>query len=301
MNVNFKLLQTFLLVAERESFRQAAEESHRTPSAVSMQIKHLEDQVGAPLFIRTTRKVELTADGQQLLVRVREALTDVGSGLQELRDAVELRRGRVSLASSFSIASTRLPDVLARFKLQHPATVVRLHELALSDILEAVRSRRVDFGIGPTTTGATDFRFAPLLRDEHCALIPVDHPLAHKRTLTIHDLDGVPLVMISSFAAMRRQVEELAHQAGVTLNIQCEVQQTQTLIAMAAAGLGVAIAPRIAAEAATGNRLRLASFVPTLAREISIITLRGHQLSNMPLQLVHLLHESLSESLPVVE
>ena len=123
MNVNLNLLQTFLLVAERESFRQAAEESHRTPSAVSMQIKHLEDQVGAPLFVRTTRKVELTADGQQLLVRVREALTDVGSGLQELRDAVELRRGRVSLASSFSIASTRLPDVLARFKLQHPATI----------------------------------------------------------------------------------------------------------------------------------------------------------------------------------
>lgn len=73
MNINPKLLATFLSVAKNASFRKAAEQTNRSLPAVSMQIKRLEEQVGVPLLQRTTRKMELTREGEQLLISARKA------------------------------------------------------------------------------------------------------------------------------------------------------------------------------------------------------------------------------------
>jgi DNA-binding transcriptional LysR family regulator len=74
MDINLKLLATFLSVAQNASFRKAAEQMNRSLTAVSMQIKQLDEQVGVPLLQRTTRKVELTREGEQLLITARKAL-----------------------------------------------------------------------------------------------------------------------------------------------------------------------------------------------------------------------------------
>ena len=115
MKVNLKLLQVFLLVAEHASFRSAADQARRSQSSVSTQIKQLEGQLGVALFHRTTRSVRLTAEGEQLLGCVRRALHEVEAGLRKIEEAVDMRRGHVSIACSPTVASTRLPLVLAAF------------------------------------------------------------------------------------------------------------------------------------------------------------------------------------------
>lgn len=81
MNINCKLLGVFLSVAENASFRKAADQTHRSMPAVSMQIKQLEEQVGVALFQRTTRKVSLTDEGEKLLISARKALAELEIGL----------------------------------------------------------------------------------------------------------------------------------------------------------------------------------------------------------------------------
>src|SRR3546814_6651447 len=93
MNVNLKLLQVFLLVAEHCSFRSAAVAANRSKSAISTQIKQLEGQLGVALFHRTTRSVSLTAEGQELVDCVRRALYEVDAGLRKIAEYAELRRG----------------------------------------------------------------------------------------------------------------------------------------------------------------------------------------------------------------
>ena len=97
-HINLKLLQTFLLVAEQSSFRIAAEKSFRSPSAVSAQIRQLEEQLGVPLFHRTTRNVRLTDEGKQLLECAQRALLEVESGLRKIQESADIRRGRVALS-----------------------------------------------------------------------------------------------------------------------------------------------------------------------------------------------------------
>lgn len=293
-NVNLKLLQTFLLVAELKSFRQAAEASNRTPSAVSMQIKQLEEQTGLVLLRRTTRSVELTLDGQHLLERTRQALTELDQGLLELREAAVLRQGRISLASSPTVACTLLPGVLARFGKEYPHVTVRLREVGLEDILKLVQSGDADFGIGPATANAADFQFTTLVRDPLCALVPQKHPLAKSTRLSLADLEAFPCVMLSSFAAVRQSVDAAAKASNVRLNVQYEVQQMQTLIAMAAQGLGVGIAPRIAAGAASGLPLKIINLTDEgLTRDISLINARGRTLSPIAIQLLSYLRAAI--------
>ena len=85
MHINLNFLQTFISVAEHESFRRAAEEMGRTQSAISMQIRQLEDQIGARLFNRSTRRVELTMEGERLLRFARRSLADLNFGLRSLK------------------------------------------------------------------------------------------------------------------------------------------------------------------------------------------------------------------------
>ncbi|QNP49898.1 LysR family transcriptional regulator [Diaphorobacter aerolatus] len=293
-NVNLKLLQTFMLVAELKSFRKAAESSNRTPSAVSMQVKQLEDQTGLTLLRRTTRSVELTLEGAYLLEKTRQALTDLDHGLLELRDAAVLRQGLISLASSPTVACTLLPNVLARFGKAYPRVTVRLREVGLEDILKLIQAGEVDFGIGPATSNATDFEFTTLLHDPLCALVPRTHPLAKLNRLSLADLAGVPCVMLSSFAAVRKSVDAAARTAGVRLNVQYEVQQMQTLIAMAAEGLGIGIAPKIAAETAAQFPLKIINLTDDgLIRDISIINVRGRALSPVAQQLLSYVREAI--------
>ena len=292
-NINLKLLQTFMLVAELRSFRKAAEASNRTTSAVSMQIKQLEEQAEVVLLQRTSRSVELTLEGRYLQGKARQALTDLEGGLKKLKDAARLRRGIVRLASSPSIASTLLPKVLATFGRSHPEVTVRVRELGSQEILEAVREQTVDFGIGPKVARAADFNFATLLMDELCVLTPMHHPLARRTPIGLTQLQDSPCVMLSSFSAMRIAVDEAAAEAGVALNIQFEVQQTLTLMAMVSAGLGIGIAPRISLGLAQNMPVKVLELMqPRIQREMSLITLRGCQPSPLALELSSLLHAS---------
>lgn len=115
MNINLKLLNSFLLVAEYSSFREAAERANRSLPAISMQIKQLEEQLGVTLFHRTTRRVELTKEGEHLLISVRKALAVIEGGLLELKSASDIAIGQITFACVPTVASTRLPTILSAF------------------------------------------------------------------------------------------------------------------------------------------------------------------------------------------
>ena len=96
MNVNLKLMHIFLLVAEHNSFCRAAEVSNRSQSAVSKQIRQLELQLGVSLFHRTTRRVQLTREGELLLVCARRAVSELQTGLRQIKEAADIQRGGLS-------------------------------------------------------------------------------------------------------------------------------------------------------------------------------------------------------------
>lgn len=296
MQVNLKLLHTFLLVAEHNSFRRAAEESNRSQSAVSMQIRQLELQLGVSLFHRTTRRVQLTREGELLLGCARKAVLELQTGLRQIREAVDLQRGRLSLACAPTVAATRLPPILAAFQQGYPSVTAHVRELASAEMLEAIRRQEVDFGVGPRTPNANDFHFQPILVDEIYALVPADTELARCDGVSLAELSLTPSLVVSGSSAMAASLDEAQRAAGVSLNIRYEVRQVQTQVAMAAAGLGAAILPKIALPAQLPPGLRAAPIVdPPLSRELCVVTLRGQSLPPVAARFVELLEELIGE------
>ncbi|RJF91264.1 LysR family transcriptional regulator [Sphingomonas cavernae] len=295
MNINLKLLHTFLLVAEHCSFRRAAEESNRSQSAVSMQVRQLELQLGVSLFQRTTRTVQLTREGEMLLDSARKAIQELETGLRKIRDVVDMQRAHLSLACVPTIASTRLPEILNALQKSLPSVTADIREIASAEMLDAIRRQDVDFGIGPRVPNATEFQFQPIMVDEICALIPAHLGYAGARNIAFAELARLPLLVVTNSSAIQSVLDDAQHIAGVKLNIKYEVRQVQTQIAMAAAGLGAAIVPRIAIPATPDVRLVALPIVdPPLSREICIVTMRGQVLSPIAMRLVAMLQRLLA-------
>ncbi|MDX3906580.1 MAG: LysR substrate-binding domain-containing protein [Pigmentiphaga sp.] len=292
--VNLKLLHTFMLVGESRSFRTAADRAHRSGSAVSSQIRKLEEQLGLPLFHRTTRQVTLTREGEQLLQCVRRALGEVESGLLAIQEAADIQRGRIALACAPTIAGAYLGRVLAAFERRYPGIQVSVRELTAAALFESVRKREVDLGIS-VATDSPEFRFEPLLSDELVALVPRALLPDLRKTISLKALAAMPLLVLEQGTALRTIVEQALGAQGLQLTTRFQFMHSQTLISMATAGLGAAILPSTALPAPLDpavQRLRIVR--PTLVRHMAIVTLPGHALSPAATRLVEMFRKILA-------
>ncbi|MGI4847691.1 MAG: LysR family transcriptional regulator [Janthinobacterium lividum] len=296
-NVNFKLLQTFLLVADQSSFRIAAEKSFRSPSAVSAQIRQLEGQLGVALFHRTTRNVHLTTEGEQLLDCARRALNEVESGLRRIQEAADVRRGQVSISCSPTIAETRLARVLAAFEMEYPGIEVSVRELTSTALFDSVRNREVDFGIGPAIE-TLEFDFDAVMLDALYALVPKRFITTAKRSISLATLTNMPLLLLSPATALRGMLDQALRERNLSFSTRYQFTQAQTLISMATAGLGAAILPRVALPPRVDPSTQVLRITnPSLVRQVAIVTLRGQKLSPASLRLVQLLKLLLPDAL----
>lgn len=279
-DVNFKLLHIFIAIADNRSFRQASEKLNRSQSAVSMQIKQLEEQIGAALFHRTTRRVELTAEGQKLLTFARRALGEWEDGLREIREAVDIQRGTLSFACIPTIATTILPRALQAFQASYPGISISLRELAAADLLECIRRREVDFGIGIEMERSTEFQFDGLFEDPIYAIATKAFRFRRRTSVDLAELCAYPVLLNSRSAALRIMIDRALAVRDLHMEIKFEVAHTQTLIALAGAGMGVGILPKIALPASLKKDLQAAPIAnPGLTRTVSIVTLSGQSLS----------------------
>ena len=273
--VNFKLLHTFVMVADHRSFRVAAQRAHRSPSAISMQIRQLEEQLGVPLFHRTTRSVEVTKEGVELLDYARRALNEFGMGLNKLEETSDLRRGKVTFSCSPSVAGSRLATALAAFELAHPSIEVFVKEVTSEGLFGSIAQREADFGIGPeTNTG--EFRFERLLEEDIFALIPRRYIAEDAESITLERLSAIPLLMLDAATALRGMIDAHFSRRGLKYRASYQFTQAQTLISMAEAGLGAAILPKISLPTVPARSTQALQITrPVLRRQLAIITAPG--------------------------
>ncbi|SDU97521.1 LysR family transcriptional regulator [Pseudomonas mucidolens] len=278
-NVNLKLLQAFMLVAEHGSFRQAADLTHKSQSAVTSQIKQLESQLGVQLFHRTTRQVSLTASGVELLESAKRAVHEVERGLRRIQETTDLKRGRIFLACSTTVAATRLAKILAAFESDYPGIEVFVRELTSGDMHDSIRKGEVDFGIGPVSD-LPDFNCETILTENLYALVPKKLHEAGGSTITMTDLAQMPLLLLNLATALRAVVDDTAKQLGLELKTRYQFNQAQTLISMANAGLGAAVLPAVVLpDDPHPDTHEMLIIEPELMRQVAIITIKGRSMS----------------------
>ncbi|WP_445809851.1 LysR family transcriptional regulator [Yoonia sp.] len=289
---NFKLLQSFVAVADAGSFRGAAEKLNRSQSAVSTQVMQLEGQIGLILFERTTRRTKLTPDGEKLLVHMRRALNEIETGLSELRQAASGELGEIAMACVPSIAGSVLPPVLREFIDVHPRIKLRLVEHTSTALLAAVTEREVDFGIGPLVENEPSLLFEPIVDEPIFAVLPSPFRREGYTSISLEDLAANSVVMASNSAALRGNLDREISQKGVDIRSGYEVTHVQTMLGFARAGLGVALMPATTLPLPPDPHLQVLPVVsPPLLRSLCLISARGAVRSRIARELIALITE----------
>lgn len=232
MNVTLRQLRVFIEVARLQSFSRAGDEIGLTQSAVSRCVRELESEIGLKLIDRTTREVQLTDVGGNLVSSVSRLLSDLDDALREIREIGEQRRGRVVVAASPTVACRLMPRVVAACVQQFPYVTLGLRDDVQSDVVRKVKSGEVDFGviIGPFSDD--DLLSETLMTDSFCVVSRDDHPLAARKQVTWKDLDGEQLVMLDYASGSRPLIDAVMQAQGVNATVVQELGHSATVFGL---------------------------------------------------------------------
>ena len=249
--LNLGRLRVLTEVVNRGSFSAAADALSYTQSAVSQAVGRLEAETGAELLIRDRRGVRATAAGATLVEHAEAIFAQVQAAEDELAAVLGVRGGRLRVASFPSAGATLMPHAVAYFRKRHPGVALSLAEGEPEEIAPRLRAGEFDLALlfefeGVKEPGATGLSLARLLDDPMHVALPAEHRLAHAPTLTLADLAGEDWVQTSAQSPCARHVVRSCLGAGFEPNVTFESDDYETVQGLVAAGVGVALIPRLA-------------------------------------------------------
>jgi len=281
--ISLKEIKVFVRVMELGSFKEAARELHLTPSALTQRLQKLEAAIGARLVDRTTRTVAATAVGRSFLPSAKRLLAQFEQSVADLQDVIQIRGGRVTIASLISIATYVLPGALARFSEDHPSVGVRVIDDSEQDIAEYVRRGEAEFAVDMRMAEAEadpDLALTPIMEDHFVLACRSDHPLAEGGPVRWESLGGMPVVTLGPRSGTSRLLAAHLPAARHNPDWRYEVQHLSTMIGFIEAGIGVGIVPGLAMRAVAGRQLVHRPLVaPDFSRTVVLVQRRGASLS----------------------
>jgi DNA-binding transcriptional LysR family regulator len=243
---DLRQLRHFIAVAEHLHFGRAAAALHISQPPLSRSIQALEARLGAKLFERSRRKVELTEAGEWFVVEARQVLARLEDACRAVADraaggAGTLRIGFVTIADC-----SVLPGLLSRFKAANPGVALALRELVTEVQLEALAAGDLDLGFVLPPLPSREFESILVNREPLVVALPSRHPLAREHgPIGVRSLADQPFVMVP--AALARGLSDvvlgLCARAGFAPRVAQEAVQMQTVVSLVSSGLGVAIVP----------------------------------------------------------
>jgi DNA-binding transcriptional LysR family regulator len=243
-------LESFVAVAEELHFGAAAIRLNMTQPPLSRQIQLLERELDAQLFLRSSRKVELTAAGQALLPSARQILDLCTKTQLDVRRVSTGDVGSIVIGYTAIAGQTVLPWLLRLAREHLPGVSLVLREAVSADQLEALSRGAVDLGLLRPIVSRTGVHTQLVFKDRLVVALPEGHALATGSGVRLKDLEGEPLMMYSTSEAryFYDLVMRLYDSAGVTPTVTQLASQVPALLAFAAAGLGVTLVPASAMD-----------------------------------------------------
>ena len=274
-------LEVFLAVAREGRFSRAAEKLHRTQSAVSQSIRKLEDEIGEPLFDRSSRDGLLTDAGhvlQEYAERLLNLRNDAQEALVELR---ELHKGKLAIAANEFTALYLLP-VLAEFRRLHPMIKVTVQRALGSHIPDDVLRHNSELGVLTYDPQESQLRSVVVYLDELIFVVPPSHPLAGERQVSIRQLGAESFVAHIVSSPYREKVIQTFKRHKTPLHMDIELPTLQAIKRFVAMGNGVALLPEISVEneLARGELVRIPVRELRLHRKLRLVYRKSASLSH---------------------
>ncbi|WP_070967888.1 LysR family transcriptional regulator [Vibrio sonorensis] len=220
--MDVKQLTHFVQVAEDKNFTLAAKKLHIAQPALSISIRKFEQQLGLKLFKRDDRRIELTGEGEVLLVHAYKVLQQVEDAKLAMDELRGLEKGEVRLGAPSMLGSYFFPEILMAFKSRYPNLKLTLVDAGTRSIREMLLQGELDIGVVVNDDISDDLETDPLINAEMVAVVGKTHPLAGQKSLSFESFFSNELVMFKPGYFHREYIESMAQQVRREMNCSFE-------------------------------------------------------------------------------
>lgn len=243
MHIELRHLRTIKAIDEAGSLARAADRLHITQSALSHQIKHLEEQTGVELFVRRSKPMQLTAAGRRLLQTAEKILPEMAALEEQFKGILSGKTGRLHIAIECHACFEWLFPVLEQFRKAWGEVDVDIRPGLAFDALPALQKEEVDLVVSSDPEDIPGVEFIPLFDYAPVFVAAATHPLAQKEWVEAADFDGETLITYPVDRARLDVFTELLTPAGVEPAAQRQVELTAVILLLVASNRGVAVLP----------------------------------------------------------
>ena len=238
-------LRYFVAVAEELHFGRAAQRLGMAQPPLSQQIQRLEQIIGARLFERTSRRVQLTDAGTALLPDARRLLAGAEAALLAARRAGRGEQGELWVAFAATVMFLALPEIIRAFRDRFPGVHLDLREMPTGPQLAGIKAGEIDIGFVREPEPDPELDIVTVMREPLRIAVPKGHPLASRATISVRHLADEPFVLFPAELApgLHAQVMSLCRAAGFTPRVVEESRELYTSVSLVEAGIGVSILP----------------------------------------------------------
>src|SRR5436190_12798990 len=296
--MDFDQLHTFLEIVRLKSFSKAAQTCYRTQPAISAQVRQLEQELRADLFERFGSKISLTTAGR-IFAQYSEQILDLRRRVQDAIAELETNpRGELVIAANEATCIYVLPKVFSEYRRQFPAVQLQVLRSYGSRVVEAVMENSADFGMTQLPVEEKRLQVVSVHRDEVRMIVPVDHPLAQKKSVLPHEIVEHFLVL-PKYGKTRTRLNDWLEPVEDDIRISMELDSTEMMKHFVIAGLGVSfVAASNCREEIAAGKLRAIPLAPEpMMRRLGLVYRRDKALSKAALGFIQVVSQNLSQNL----
>ena len=238
--MDFDQLLTFLEVAKLGNFSRAGEKVYRSQSAVSAQIRQLEQEYGERLFDRSGKTVRLSPAGEVLLEYAQRMVALRNESLRAVADQGHIPRGTLSIGANEATCLYVLPDIFTEYCQQFPQVQISVYRNFSRKILQAVEDGAIDLGIASLPVKSPSLKVHAIFRDQLQLMVPTRHPLASHESVTVEEMANYPLIFPKT-GYTRQQLDKLFRPYVSKLRVAMEIPSVGLIKSFVVAGIGVTL------------------------------------------------------------
>ena len=291
--VEFRDIQSFIDVANHNSFTKAAEYSYLSQPSLSKAVKKLEAELHVELIERSTRHLRLTDAGQIVYQQGKKLIETLEEMKMLLDELSNLATGEIKMGVPPLIGTLFFPSIARMFHQNYPNVKLELIELGAKVIEQLVEEGEIDIGIVVLPVDESVFHIHPFITEEFVLFIHRDHPIAQKQTVSVHELKDEPFILFSKNFKLHDYIINTCKNAGFTPIVSYESSQWDLILELVSSKLGITLMPKMIFHKQNSPNITIVPLKdPPLLWRLGIITRKGRYHSFALKKLLEMLKEN---------